>query len=772
VGSTSSGRALILEVDAQRGSALAAMLETEGYRSVQMQGVGAALAVSARVPFEIVLLGTVPPDHDRATVCRAIRQMSNSTLLVLVPHDDPALVDALLDAGASDVIPSDPLNLASLVRLRVRIAKRRGGLQSHAEAMLHAMPDVVFRLSGSGEYLAFHASSTHKLYMPPDQIVGRLLEEALPGELAQRVRVAMRQALDTGELQVLKYTLELAQGPGEFEARLVPSGPDEVLAIVRDINDRKQAETLEVANSALGAEIAERRRAESALRGSEAQWRSLVENCPDFVVTIDPTGRITFLNRPIPGVGPGGGVGATVLDIAPAGAREQLIAALDRVFVRGEPDAFEVLGDPSSYTAFEIRVSPIGTPPDIHSAVVVARDITERRSAEAERARMQERLLTAQKLDSLGMLAGGIAHDFNNLLTAILGGASIALLKLPDAAPARRSIETLVAAARRASELTQQLLAYSGRGKFHVRTIDLSENIRELVLVLEAAIPKRVTLLRRLAPDLPAVQVDVGQIQQVIMNLVINAAEAIGDRPGTIVLTTGRQPVDETYVATLFPGESLVPGDHVFVEVHDDGCGMSPETIAKAFDPFFTTKTKGRGLGLAAVQGIIRSHHGALKIYSTPGRGTTFKVLMPASTSPVEVQARDVAPPQASGATVLVVDDEPLLRGAARQIVQHFGYTALEAADGREAVAIFREKANEISIVLLDMTMPGMSGEETFQELRRIKPDACVVLSSGYNEIEATRRFTADSLAAFLQKPYTAEQLGQCLARVDAARSR
>jgi len=380
---------------------------------------------------------------------------------------------------------------------------------------------------------------------------------------------------------------------------------------------------------------------------------------------------------------------------------------------------------------------------------------------------MQERLLTAQKLDSLGLLAGGVAHDFNNLLTAILGSASVALLKLPPEAAARRSIETLVAAARRAAELTQQLLAYSGRGKFEVRPVDLGDQVRELYIVLEAAVPKRIALRTDLTAKVPAVQADVGQMQQVVMNLVINAAEAIGERSGTISLRTGRATITADEEAAPFTGEPPAPGEYVVLEVTDDGCGMDPETTARVFDPFFTTKATGRGLGLAAVHGIVRSHHGALRIVSAPGGGTTFRVLLPASASPAETRRSEATPALEGGGLVLVVDDENLLRRAARQIIEHFGYGAIEAEDGYAAIEIFRERSREIAVVLLDMTMPGMSGEETFHELRRIRPDACVVLSSGFNELEATRRFSGAEFAAFLQKPYTAEQLAQCLARVN-----
>lgn len=767
---TSSSHALILDMDTERSGAIAEVLKERGYTTTQMQGVGAALAVCARVPFTVIVLGDVPPDHDRGAICRALRQSSNSAILAIVTSTAPGTVTPLLDAGASDVVlfsKSDPERLL----LRVLVTERRAAAQSHAEAMLRAMPDLVFRIHASGEFLSFHANNVRELYTPPDEIIGRSITETLPPDVARLCIDGLRRAIDSGELQVVTYTLDVPGGPQDYEARLVPAGPDEVLAVIRNITDRTQVESLGRANVRLAAEVAERRRAEEALRVSEARWRSLVENCPDLVVTLDATGRISFANRPIvrvaPGTGTGTGTGSTIFELAPPHLHDRLRAALDRVFSRGEATTVEITGEgDQSHVAWEVRAAPIRDEGPVTRAVIIARDITERRAAEAERTRMQERLWTAQKLDSLGLLAGGVAHDFNNLLTAILGSASVALLKLPEGGPARSAIETLVTAARRASELTAQLLAYSGRGKMEVRPLDLSEQIRELLLVLHAAIPKQIELHLRLAPELPSVLADVAQMRQIVMNLVINAAEAIGERSGTIIITTGRQVVDDTYLASLPEGESLQKGLHVSLEVHDDGCGMDVDTIGKVFDPFFSTKATGRGLGLAAVQGIVRSHHGMLRIYSTKGRGTSFKILFPASAAPVESRPSEPAPPRQTGGTVLVVDDEALLRRAAKQIIEHFGYDAFEAEDGRAAIAVFRERARDFDVVLLDMTMPGLTGEETFQELLRIRPDARIVLSSGFNEMEATRRFGAGQLAGFLQKPYTAEQLAQMLSRV------
>jgi len=390
-------------------------------------------------------------------------------------------------------------------------------------------------------------------------------------------------------------------------------------------------------------------------------------------------------------------------------------------------------------------------------------DLSERKQSQEERERLQAQLLQVQKLESLGVLAGGIAHDFNNLLTAILGSASAAVFSLPRESPARPDLDNVILASRRAANLTRQLLAYSGKGHFEVRPIDLSVHVRELSTLLETTISKKVQLRLELTHDLPSISADIAQIQQIVMNLVINGAEAIGEQRGTVLVTTGVQAIDEFYVQSLFSTEGIAPGTYVYLEVHDTGAGMDDATKMRIFDPFFTTKFTGRGLGLAAVLGIVRGHKGAIKVYSSPGKGTTFKVFFPASDAKATRSLPEVASFRGEG-LALVIDDDQGVRDAATRLLEHFGFRAISAVDGRHGVEVFRQHQSEVVIVLLDMTMPEMNGEETFREIRRLRADVPVILSSGYNEIEATRRFTAKGLAGFLQKPFTPKELGQKLA--------
>jgi PAS domain S-box-containing protein len=395
--------------------------------------------------------------------------------------------------------------------------------------------------------------------------------------------------------------------------------------------------------------------------------------------------------------------------------------------------------------------------------VAALHDVTEIREAEDRRRQLESQIQHSQKLESLGVLAGGIAHDFNNLLTGILGNANLALMEMTPEAATRQTIEQIEVAAKRAADLTKQLLAYSGKGRFVVQRLDLSAVVEEMAHLLAASISKKATLHYCFTPDLPQVEADGTQLRQVVMNLITNASDALGNDSGVIGVATGVVDVDRDYLDHTFLDDDLSTGPYVFIEVSDNGCGMDPDTVGKIFDPFFTTKFTGRGLGLAAVLGIVRGHHGAIDIQSEPGRGTTVKVLLPAVEKTVSRPVQEDRPAEEwkGGGTILVVDDEETVRGLARLGLETFGFDVVTAADGVEAVEKFREHGPSIVAVLLDMTMPRMDGRETFRELRRIRPDVRVVLSSGYNEQEATSPFTGEGLAGFIQKPYLPRDLAK-----------
>jgi two-component system, cell cycle sensor histidine kinase and response regulator CckA len=395
-------------------------------------------------------------------------------------------------------------------------------------------------------------------------------------------------------------------------------------------------------------------------------------------------------------------------------------------------------------------------------------DISDRKRAEKERAKLEAQMREVQKLESLGVLAGGIAHDFNNLLMAILGNADLALIRLSPTSPARRNIEEIARASHRAADLCRQMLAYSGKGRFVIGRYDLSEMVREMEPMIEASISKKAKLRYSFTADLPAVEADVDQMRQVIINLITNASEALGEMNGIISISSGVMECDRAYLAGSFLDDKLPEGSYVCLEVSDTGCGMDAETMSRIFDPFFTTKFVGRGLGLAAVLGIVRGHRGAIKVYSEPGNGTTFKILLPAVDWAPEERAliKEESDPVPVRGCVLLVDDDPDVRFVGSEMLELLGFQVLTAIDGPEGLDVFRTHGNEIDCVILDLTMPNMGGEEAFRELRRLRSDVCVIMSSGYNEQDVTQRFVGKGLAGFIQKPYTAAKLRETLNRV------
>jgi len=387
---------------------------------------------------------------------------------------------------------------------------------------------------------------------------------------------------------------------------------------------------------------------------------------------------------------------------------------------------------------------------NITGFVSVQRDITDEK-------KQHERLEHSQRLESLGVLAGGIAHDFNNLLTAILGNAGLARRRIDAGTPVIDNLIHIEEASERAADLCKQMLAYSGKGKFIVVPINLSELIEDIIKLLHISINKNVSLRTDLDDKLPAIEADKAQMQQVIMNLVINASEAVGENNGNIVIHTGTMEADAAYLQSTHIDDPLPAGRYVFMEISDDGCGMDSDTKKKLFDPFFTTKFTGRGLGMSAILGIVRGHNGAIKVYSEVGKGTTFKVLFPVTTDTIIHESPSMVENHKDWighGMILVVDDEPGLRETASLMLEDIGFQVTTACDGVEAVEIFGRLYDQIDAVLLDMTMPNMDGKVAFREIRRIDPDARVILSSGYNEQDATSHFAGKGLAGFIQKPY------------------
>jgi PAS domain S-box-containing protein len=536
---------------------------------------------------------------------------------------------------------------------------------------------------------------------------------------------------------------------------------DEVGVLARVFNE--MTEQLRYLYANLEEKVVESSAAASEAAESKRLLQAIIDSSPAVIWVKSADGRYVLVNgalESLAGVERDSAVGQTDYDIFPREVAEAMAQRDREVLEQGVHIEVEE-HFPGNRTLLVARF-PLFSDDGAPNAVCgVATDITERKLAEEERRRLESRMLEAQKMESLGVLAGGIAHDFNNLLVSVLGNAELAQMDLPEDSPVHESLEQITVAARRAADLTNQMLAYSGRGKFVVSAVELNAVIREMTQLLEVSIPKKVKFEMMLAANLPPVDGDATQLRQVVMNLVTNAAEAIGTASGTVtvrtgVVTTPPGGLTESYLDPAAIGQSLV-----YVEVSDTGAGMDPEVVQRIFEPFFTTKFTGRGLGLAALQGVVRGHHGALQVQSERGRGTTFRIFLPAGAGAAE------GPPSPAVAgngwrgegTVLVVDDEETVRRFATRALNRYGFQVITAADGVEAVEVFRERSRDIDVVVLDLTMPRMSGEETLRELLAIRPDVQVVLSSGYTEQDAVARFSADGIAAFLQKPYAPEEL-------------
>ena len=413
---------------------------------------------------------------------------------------------------------------------------------------------------------------------------------------------------------------------------------------------------------------------------------------------------------------------------------------------------------------------------DVRAAQQISEDLLRReqaarRAAEASEAQSRH----VQKLESIGVLAGGIAHDFNNLLHVVLGNADIALSHLTTGSPAREPLEEVVRATLRAADLTRQLLAYSGKGAFVVRHLDLSTEVREMATLLRTSISKQATLDWELAPDLPAVSADPTQIRQVVMNLITNASDALGENGGTITLRTGMadlEGLEQQRFDRPLHGEDPAErgeGPLVYLEIGDTGQGMSPDTLSRIFDPFFSTKFSGRGLGLAAVMGIVRSHRGFIRIRTALGQGTAFRVLFPAVGGPVpdpQKAAGERSEWRGSG-TILVVEDEEGVREVAERMLQDIGFNTVGAEDGRHALELMDEVGDRVTAVLLDLSMPRMGGAETFRRLREMRPDLPILMMSGYTEQVVAPQFSKSGpgITGFIQKPFLAEDLITVLRR-------
>jgi PAS domain S-box-containing protein len=571
----------------------------------------------------------------------------------------------------------------------------------------------------------------------PVAMLGRRIDEAVPPRLGLLLLARFRAAL-AGERQTFDYV-----GARTYSAEVFPrrSAAGEITGVF-----------------ALAVEVTERRR-EERLRSD--QMELAFAQAPIGVALVSREGRIVAANPALCklfGYTADELCGMTIEDVTHPDDLPLDLELFHRVLAN-ELDSYRLekryLTSSGEVVNAHLTVGAVrddsGRPVQLISQI---EDVTEQKRVEAQ-------LRDTQRLESLGLLAGGIAHDFNNLLVGVLGNASLALAELPADADVRRRLESIQLAAERASALTRQMLAYSGRGRFTVEAIDLSRETAELHQLLAAALPRQVEVRLELGRGLPAVEGDVSQIRQVVMNLITNAAEAI-DGAGVVTVRTGLVDAHTALLAHYRFADGLAEGPYVALTVADDGSGMDEATLARIFDPFFTTKFTGRGLGLAAVLGIVRGHGGALRVSSRPGEGSTFELLFPAGPAGAPSHAAG----DGTGTAVLVVDDEEVVREVASAVLAEQGRPVLTAASGAEAQQVLAEHGNGIGLVLLDLTMPGPTAEETVEQIRMRHPGVAILLTSGYTESALGERLEELGVAGFLQKPWSTGELGELVDRI------
>jgi PAS domain S-box-containing protein len=636
-------------------------------------------------------------------------------------------------------------------QVAARTAELRAS-EARLQAILDHSPALIFVKDLAGRYTIFNRPFAELCRRPPDAIKGHTDHEVFPAAWAREYVAHDRQVLAAGRPMEFEETAEL---DGKILTKIVQKFP------------LVDAEGRAYALCGIATDITERKQAEAELLESRRQLGNLISQLPGaaFRCLFDENLTALFASegmQPLTGY-PAGDFTSGLVHMP------SLTVPEDRPVVRAavasaieERRNFEVEYRITHREGHVKWLLVRGRP--IHDEAGALRfleglaiDVTALKRAELEKLALERNLLETQKLESLGVMAGGIAHDFNNILTAVLGNASLARLALKPGDTGQDHLEQIENASRRAADLCSQMLAYAGKGRISVGPIDLSNLVRDTVSMLEVSVGKKCRLVLDLAGALPPVLGDAAQLGQIVMNLVINGADAIGDRPGgRITVTTFAREADAALFGTALHKPALRPGLYVGLEVRDNGCGIAPATMSRIFEPFFTTKFSGRGLGLSAVIGIVQSHQGALFVESEPGVGSAFRLLLPTSTAtpaaPPEIAPAAVSQPLRG--TVLVVDDEEAVRNLVGTVLRRQGITAVLAADGREALALFRQQRDTIDLILLDLTMPGLSGEEVLRQLQQLGARPKIVVMSGYSEEDIMQRCAELGVAGFMRKPF------------------
>ncbi|HJW09749.1 MAG TPA: MASE1 domain-containing protein [Holophagaceae bacterium] len=664
------------------------------------------------------------------------------------------------------------LCLATVVAERDRAREKRQLSEEGFRRLVHSVKDyAIFMLDPEGRVISWNEGAERIKGYRAEEILGLHADVFYPPEevAAGKPAADLRLAASQGSLEEEGWRIR--KDGFRFYAHTtltaVRNGGSELRGfakVTQDITERmRMLERLRAHEQELEHQVQVRTR---QLAQSQQTLFLIYDGVQDpmAMVTAEPEGtfRIASCNRAFSDLlkaTPRELVGKSVTEAVGPAAEREALAALREAARSGLLRSLELrLDGAEGARIFDVQLTPLLDDTGACACILAAgRDISERQ-------RVEEAARKSQKLESLGVMAGGIAHDFNNLLTGIMGNASLGLLSVEPGSRGSACFERIEQAATRAADLTRQLLAYSGKGRFTIADVDLNAVVQEMTRLFPSSLPRGINLRNELQEGLPVVKADPVQMQQAVMNLLSNAAEAIGeDREAYITIRTACRQLDAAYLEDALPESGLPPGSYVTLEVTDTGAGMTPEVQSKIFDPFFTTKFTGRGLGLPALLGILRSHRGGIKVYSEPGVGSTFTLFLPAAEAAVPAPPPAVDDRFVWEGTVLLVDDDDMIRPLAARIAEHLGLTVLVARDGLEALEIFRQRHRELDLVVMDLTMPRMGGAEALARMREVDPKIPIVLTSGFDEQDVVQPFLQQELAGFLQKPYRREAFVRAL---------
>ncbi len=619
------------------------------------------------------------------------------------------------------------------------------------EGIFDSTPNAIFIADLNKRFLDCNLTAMKMFeFETKDQIIGRYLFDFLPDEVKTQAEINLQKRFENSLEGFTRYNIKTNKGKNitaEVYSLVLKNKmgvPTRILVLIRDVTEQHKTQT--------------------ALIESEEKYRSLFNSSPDSIFVTDLNGLVLDCNP-----------AAQIL--FEAETYESLINVQMGDFIHKEDLATaknhmkHIYRESSTFdkkyrvyslkgNKLTVRVSASVLTNEENTPfgfVVIVRNITEEE-------KFQRSLLQTQKLESMGVLAGGIAHDFNNLMMAILGNADLALTEISPHSSIEEYLNNIIEGAKNASEVSRQMLAYSGKGSFKTESIDLTDLIQSMVSLIKVSISNKADLTLDLHENLPKIYGDASQIRQIIMNLLTNASEALENKPGVVRISTGVQYCDSNYFKMTYLSEELPEDEYVFLEVSDSGIGMDKNTMQRIFDPFFTTKFTGRGLGLAAVIGIVKAHGGTIKVYTEVGKGSIFKVLLPKHKSDKEEET--ALPEQevdrnfdwGKSMTVLIVDDEPSVRKISSKIINSLNMNTITAENGLEAVNIVEEKHDDIDVILLDLTMPILDGNETFLEIKRRYPHLHIILTSGFTSQEISEDIVSKDYH-FIQKPFSREEL-------------